>query len=345
MAIAVDLLGGDHAPEAPLRGALDARSGMAVPLLLVGPRDPVRSLLDATPGEASGGAPVQFVEASDRIGMEEHPVEAVRKKRDASLVVAARLLKEGRASALVSAGNTGAVLAASLLHVGRLPGVERPALAVVLPLFEGPVVLIDAGANVDCRPSHLLQFGVLGRAFARVLLGIQRPRVGLLNIGEEPSKGNEAAQQAHGLMAGRIDGFVGNVEGKDVFAGACDVVVCDGFVGNVLLKSMEGFASSLLGAIRQAALQTVRGRLGGLLLKPALGGLRDRLDYRTYGGAFLVGVRGVVVVAHGRSDERAMSNAVRMAARGVQDGLVAALEAAVAELSKGERADGIGQRP
>ncbi len=345
MAIAVDLMGGDHAPHAPLRGALEARSGVAMPLLLVGPRDRMQSLLDASPADAAGAAPVELVDAPEQIGMDEHPVEAVRRKPGASLVVAARLLREGRASALVSAGNTGAVLAASLLHVGRLRGVERPALAVVLPLFGGPVVLIDAGANVDCRPSHLLQFGMLGGAFARVLLGIERPRVGLLNIGEEPTKGNEAAQQAHRLMAERVEGFVGNVEGKDVFAGACDVVVCDGFVGNVLLKSIEGFASSLLGAIRQQALETVRGRLGGLLLKPALRRLRDRLDYRTYGGAFLVGVRGVVVVAHGRSDERAMANAVRMAARGVQEGLVAALESAAAELSKGERADGIGQRP
>lgn len=345
MAIAVDAMGGDHAPEAPVRGALRAGDIPGMPLLLVGRKEEVAPLLARAGSGAAPAGGVEVVDAPDRIAMDEHPVEAVRRKPGASLVVAARLLREGRADALVSAGNTGAVLAASLLHVGRLPGVERPALAVVLPLFEGPLVLIDAGANVDCRPGHLLQFGLLGSAFARVLLGIARPRVGLLNIGEEPTKGNEAAQEAHRLMAERVQGFVGNVEGKDLFAGACDVAVCDGFVGNVLLKSMEGFASALLQQIRRAALASPAGRLGGLLLRPALSGLRERLDYRSHGGAFLVGVRGVVVVAHGRSDERAMESAVRLAARGVREGLVPALQAAVAELGRGERADGVGQRP
>lgn len=342
MAIAVDAMGGDHAPQAPVLGALQAGPELDEPVLLVGSREAVSPLLESHRAGRSGAGQFELVEAAEQIGMEEHPVEAVRKKRDASLVVAARLVKEGRASALVSAGNTGAVLAASLVHIGRLAGVERPALAVVLPLFSGPAVLIDAGANVDCRPSHLLQFGVLGSAFARTVLGIERPRVGLLNIGEEPTKGNEVAQEAHGLMARRMEGFVGNVEGKDVFAGACDVVVCDGFVGNVLLKALEGFASALMGEIRRAALGSVRGRLGGLLLKPALAGLRERLDYRSYGGAFLVGVKGVVVVAHGRSDPHAMANAVRLAARGVRERLVAVMEAAVAAISKGERPDGDG---
>lgn len=339
MAIAVDAMGGDHAPHAPVFGAVRASTELDLPVLLVGSQAAVGPLLEEQASGRRAGR-LELVEAAEQIGMDEHPVDAVRKKRNASLVVAARLVKEGRAAALVSAGNTGAVLAASLFHIGRLPGVERPALAVVLPLFSGPAVLIDAGANVDCRPSHLLQFGVLGSAFARAVLGIDRPRVGLLNIGEEPTKGNEAAQEAHRLMAERLQGFVGNVEGKDVFVGACDVVVCDGFVGNVLLKAVEGFASALMGEIRRAALQSVRGRLGGLLLKPALVGLRERLDYRSHGGAFLVGVRGVVVVAHGRSDERAMDNAVRLAARGVRQGVVAAMEAAVADVSKGERTHG-----
>lgn len=342
MAIAVDAMGGDHAPQAPVLGALQAAPELGEPVLLVGSREAVSPLLEGHQAGRVGAGRLDLVEAAEQIGMDEHPVEAVRKKRDASLVVAARLVREGRASALVSAGNTGAVLAASLFHIGRLAGVERPALAVVLPLFSGPAVLIDAGANVDCRPSHLLQFGVLGGAFARVVLGIERPRVGLLNIGEEPTKGNEVAQEAHRLMARRLEGFVGNVEGKDVFAGGCDVVVCDGFVGNVLLKALEGFASALMGEIRRAALESVRGRLGGLLLKPALAGLRERLDYRSYGGAFLVGVKGVVVVAHGRSDPHAMANAVRLAARGVRQRLVAVMEAAVEEVSKGEGPDGDG---
>lgn len=340
MAVAVDAMGGDYAPGAPVLGALRAAASLDMPLLLVGRGERVREVLASRGPQRA--AVVEVVEAPETIGMEEHPVEAVRHKRNASLVVAARLVKEGRASAMVSAGNTGAVLAASLMHLGRLPGVERPGIAVVLPLFSGPVVLIDAGANVDCRPGHLLRFGLLGGAFARAVLGVERPRVGLLNVGEEPTKGNEAAREAHRLMAEGLPGFVGNVEGKDIFAGACDVVVCDGFVGNVLLKAVEGFASALMGEIRSAAVRTLRGRLGGLLLKPALAALRERLDYRSHGGAFLVGVRGVVVVAHGRSDARAMENAVRLAARGVRQQVVAAMEAAVAQGSEGEQARGDG---
>ncbi|MEW6046462.1 MAG: phosphate acyltransferase PlsX [Bacillota bacterium] len=335
MAIAVDAMGGDHAPQAPVRGTLAAAGSVDVPVMLVGSPDAVQSLIGERPG-GGASATVRVVPASEQIGMDEHPVEAVRKKRDASLVVAARLVKEGQADALVSAGSTGAVVAASLFHIGRIEGVERPALAIVLPLFSGPVVLIDGGANVDCRPSHLLQFGVLGQAFARAVLGIEKPRVGLINIGEEPTKGNEAAQEAHRLMAAKLAPFAGNVEGKDVFAGACDVAVCDGFVGNVLLKAVEGFASALMGELRRLALTSARGRLGGLLLKPALRGLRDRLDYRSYGGAFLVGVKGVVVVAHGRSDEKAMENAVRLAARGVKQQVVAAMRSAIEEVYRGE---------
>lgn len=319
MTIAIDAMGGDHAPQAPVRGAVRVAGEQGPPLVLVG--DPAVMEPFAADIQPQGER-IRVVVASEQIRMDEHPVEAVRKKKDASLVVAARLVRDGQAGALVSAGSTGAVLAASLLHIGRIRGVERPAIAVVLPMFTGPVVLIDSGANVDCRPAHLLQFGVLGDVFARVVLGIARPRIGLVNIGEESEKGNEVAVQAHTLMRSHLEHFAGNVEGKDVFTGACDVAVCDGFVGNVVLKAVEGFASALLGEIKRAATRNARGKLGGLLLKPALAGLRERLDYRTHGGAFLIGVRGVVVVAHGRSDETAMANAVRLARQGVVRGLV-----------------------
>ncbi|WP_324717689.1 phosphate acyltransferase PlsX [Carboxydochorda subterranea] len=329
MALVVDAMGGDDAPRSPVRGALQAAADVPGPIELVGLPTAIEPLLQG----AASGERIRVVAATEQIGMDEHPVEAVRKKRDASLVVAARRVKElGAEGALVSAGSTGAVLAASLLHIGRIPGVERPAIAIVLPLFTGPVVLLDGGANVDCRPSHLVQFGVLGRVFARVVLGIPEARVGLLNIGEEETKGNELTIAVHPLMRRHVPGFVGNVEGKDVFAGACDVVVCDGFVGNVLLKSIEGFAAALLGEIKRAAAASVKGKLGGWLLKGALSSLRARLDYRSYGGAFLIGVRGVVVVAHGRSDEVAMANAVRLAHRGVRGDLVASIGEAIQRL-------------
>lgn len=333
MRIALDAMGGDRAPLATVRGALLAAPQLQARIALVGDVARLREVAGGQ-GERLEQAGLELVEAPQSLAMDEHPVEAVRRKPRSSLVVAARLVGQGEADALVSAGNTGAVVAASVLHIGRLPGVERAAIAVVLPLPSGPVVLVDAGANVDCRPQHLLQFGVLGAAFARGVLGVEPVRVGLLNVGEEPIKGNEAAVQAHRLMRERLAGFVGNVEGRDLFTGACDVAVCDGFVGNVLLKALEGFSQALLDALRRTAMGSLRGRIGGLLLRPALRALRERLDYRTYGGSFLLGLRRLVVVAHGRSDAVAIASALKTAARGVRDGVVQAMEAAVGQLTE-----------
>ena len=326
-------MGGDLAPQATVMGAHAASPDVDGTICLVGDEQALHRTARQA-GISLDGGPLEVVAADEVLGMDEPPVEAVRRKPRSSLVVAARLVAEGKADALVSAGSTGAVAAASVLHIGRLPGVERAAIALVLPLFGGPVVLIDGGANVDCRPQHLLQFGVLGTAFARCVVGIASPRVGLLNVGEEPIKGNAAAVEAHRLMAGRLEGFVGNVEGRHLFTGACDVAVCDGFVGNVLLKALEGFSGALLQALRQSAGASLRGRLGGLLLRPALRQLRDRFDYRRYGGSFLVGLRGLVVVAHGRSDAVAIASALRVAARGVRQGVVEAMGQAVAQVSQ-----------
>ena len=326
-------MGGDLAPQATVLGALSAAPELQGRIALVGDVARLREAASRHGAELEQ-AGLELVAAEETLSMEEPPVEAVRRKPRSSLVVAARLVGEGQADALGSAGNTGAVLAASVLHIGRLPGVERPAIALVLPLLSGPVVLIDAGANVDCRPQHLLQFGLLGGAFARSVLGVSKPRVGLVNVGEEPTKGNEAAVEAHRLMKERLEGFVGNVEGRDLFTGACDVAVCDGFVGNVLLKALEGFSDALLQALRRAASGSLRGRLGGLMLSPSLRRLRDRFDYRSYGGSFLVGLRRLVVVAHGRSDAMAIASALKTAARGVQGQVVQAMAAAVGQLAQ-----------
>ena len=310
----MDALGGDRAPGEVVAGALEARSDTLTPVL-VGPA-----------GLDTGG--LELVEATQAIGMDEKPAEAVRGKPDSSLVVACRLVAEGRADAVVSAGNTGAMLAASLLELRRLPGVYRPAIGVVIPSRRGPSVLIDAGANADARPEHLLQFAHMGAIFAEDVLGIEGPRVRLLSIGEEPEKGNALALEAHELLAAD-DGlrFDGNAESRDLLHGAADVVVTDGFTGNVSLKLLEGTIKSLLDALREEISATARGKLGGLLIRPAARGLRKRLDPDTYGGAYLLGLRGVVVIAHGNSSRTAVANAIRLAARGAERDVVGHLAA------------------
>jgi glycerol-3-phosphate acyltransferase PlsX len=309
--VAVDALGGDHAPEEILAGAHDAVTPGIEPIVF-GPPDLVVSGLTCV---ASDG----------RVEMDEKPAEAVRAKADSSLVRAVRAVGDGDADAVVSAGNTGAMLAASLLHVRRLPGVLRPGLAVVIPSERGPTVLLDAGANADARPEHLLQFGHMGAVFAEEILGVPRPTVGLMSIGEEPEKGNQLALEAHELLAGSSLRFEGNVEGRMLLAGQTDVVVTDGFTGNVALKTLEGTIRTLLAELRAEITSTALGRIGGLLIRPAATRLRQHLDPETYGGGYLLGLRGLVVVAHGSSSRRAIANAIRMAARGVEHDVVGAL--------------------
>jgi glycerol-3-phosphate acyltransferase PlsX len=309
--VAVDAMGGDRAPDEVVAGAIEARSTSIEPIL-VGP-----SALD-THG-------LELVEAPDTIAMDEKPAEAVRAKPNSSLVAACRAVAEGRADAVVSAGNTGAMLAASFLELRRLPGVARPAIAVPLPARRGPSVLIDAGANSDARPEHLLQFGHMGSIFAEEILGIPQPEVRLLSIGEEPEKGNHLTLQAHALLAESDLNFRGNAEAHDLLKGAADVVVTDGFTGNVALKLIEGTIRELLEALRAQIAATTRGKLGGLLIRPAARALRTELDPDTYGGAYLLGLRGLVVIAHGNSGRRAIANAIRLAARGVEHDVVGRL--------------------
>jgi glycerol-3-phosphate acyltransferase PlsX len=296
-------------------GALEAaRAGAGC--LLFGPESEIRQVIAADEGG------IQVVDAPVGISNREEPARAVRATPDASIVQAARAVAEGRADALVSAGSTGAALAASLLHIKRLPGVYRPAVAVLLPLPVGQVLLLDVGANVEVRPEHLVQFAHMGSAFSERVLGTERPRIGLLSVGEEPEKGTPDVVAAHEQLAGGDLNFIGNVEGTGLAAGECDVVVTDGFTGNVALKLMEGTARTIVRAIRDAARSSAFSKLGGLLLKPKLSGLRNRIDPERVGGAYLLGLRGLVVICHGSSSRRAITSAIGMASRGVEERIV-----------------------
>jgi glycerol-3-phosphate acyltransferase PlsX len=306
--VAVDALGGDRAPDEIVAGAVAAASPDVQPVLF-GPA-----------GIDTQGLPL--VETGAGIGMDAPPVEAVRANPDSSLVRAVRAVADGEADALVSAGSTGATLAASLLHIKRLPTVYRPAIAVVLPARAGPTVLIDAGANADARPEHLLQFAHMGAVFAEEIVGVADPEVRLLSIGEEDEKGNELTLEAHELLRGSDLRFAGNTESRHLLEGDTDVVVCDGFTGNVALKAIEGTIRSLLDAIRGELESSVRGKLGGLLIRPGARRVQRRLDPEEYGGAYLLGLRGLVVIAHGSSSRVAIANAVRLAARGVEHDVV-----------------------
>jgi phosphate acyltransferase len=309
--VAVDAMGGDRGPEEIVAGAVDAASDTLQPVI-VGPRG-----LDTRGFE--------LIEAPDVIAMDEKPTEAVRTKPNSSLVVACRAVGEGKAHAVVSAGNTGAMLAACLLELRRIPGVRRPAIAVTIPARRGPSVLLDSGANADARPEDLVQFAHMGAVFAEEILGVAKPEIRLLSIGEEPEKGNQLTLEAHRLLAATDLNFAGNAEGGDLLTGAADVVVTDGFTGNVALKVTEGTILGLLEGLREEITSTAVGKLGGLLIRPAARRLLKRLDPDTYGGAYLLGLRGLAVIAHGTSSRRAITNAVRLAARGVEKDVVGRL--------------------
>jgi glycerol-3-phosphate acyltransferase PlsX len=308
--IAVDALGGDNAPREVILGALDAAAD-GIDMVLYGPGS-----LDTQ------GLPL--VATTDQIDMAEKPAEAVRAKPDSSLVAAVRAAGSGDADAVVSAGNTGAMLAAGLLHLRRLPGVQRPAIAVPIPARDGVTVLLDAGANADARPEHLVQFAHMGSVFCEELLDVERPEVRLLSIGEEDEKGNQLTLEANRLLREEGDRlhFAGNAESRDLLFGVADVIVADGFTGNVVLKLLEGTIKDLLEVMRAEITATATGKLGGLLIQPAARRLRSRFDPDTYGGAYLLGLRGLAVIAHGNSSRRAIANAIRLAARGVDHRVV-----------------------
>jgi phosphate acyltransferase len=318
--VAVDAMGGDRAPEEIVAGALEAVSDEVEPVLF-GRREELEPL--------AGG--LEVVHADDVVAMDEKPSDAARDKRQSSMFAACRAVGEGSAGAVVSAGNTGAMLAAGLLEMRRLPDVHRPGIAVPLPAIGGTSVLIDSGANADARPEHLVQFAHMGAVFAHEVLGIDAPTVALLSIGEEPEKGNRLAREAHPLLDESGLRFQGNIESRDLLSHAADVVVCDGFTGNMALKLMEGTIKTLLDALRAEIASTPRGKLGGLLIRPAARRLRHRLDPDSYGGAYLLGLRGLAVIAHGSSSGTAIANAVRLGAQGARAEVVERVAARLAE--------------
>jgi glycerol-3-phosphate acyltransferase PlsX len=318
--VAVDAMGGDRAPEEIVAGALAAASDSVEPVLF-GRHEELEPLAEG----------LEIVHADDIVAMDEKPSDAAREKRESSMFAACRAVGEGDAQAVVSAGNTGAMLAAGLLEIRRLPDVHRPAIAVPLPSIGGTSVLIDAGANADARPEHLVQFGHMGSVFAEEILGIADPDVALLSIGEEPEKGNRLVRETHPVLEASHLDFVGNVESRELLAHAADVVVCDGFTGNMALKLMEGTIKTLLDEFRKEIEASPRGKLGGLLIRPAARGLRKRLDPDTYGGAYLLGLRGLVVIAHGSSSRTAIANAITLGAQGAAGNVVARVAARLEE--------------
>lgn len=316
MKIAVDAMGGDYAPAEVVAGAVQACQEYGIEVILVG--EP--AALEAELKKHSGnGLKPEIYPASEVIAMDEHPANAVKKKKDASLVVANRLVKEGIASGVISAGNTGAAMAASLFIIGRIQGIKRPAIASPMPTAKGVSVLLDAGANADCEPDNLVQFALMGSIYAERVLGLPNPRVGLLSIGEEETKGNKLTVEAHQLLKEAKINFIGNIEGRDVHRGDCDVTVCDGFVGNTVLKLSEGLAAVLFQQIKSAITSNMISKIGGLLVKGALRKFKARMDYTEYGGAPLLGIDGISIISHGSSNAKAIKNAIRVAAKAAEE--------------------------
>ena len=315
--IVLDAMGSDKAPEPEIRGAILACRHLDVRVHLVGPEELLRPKLREGLRLHSGGKklPIFIVPAREWITMEDKAAQAVRSKRDSSMRVGLKMVREGRAGGFVTAGNTGAAMATAKMVLGSLAGVDRPALATVMPTTTGhPCVLLDVGANVDCDPENLVQFAVMGHMYAKNVLRVPNPRIGLLSIGEEDSKGNALTRETLALLRALPINFLGNVEGRDLYNGLADVIVCDGFVGNVALKTSEGLAKLVRVTLRESLKSTVTSQVGALLSQKAFAAFKKRLDYSEYGGAPLLGVRGVCIVGHGSSNERAVMNGIRVAA-------------------------------
>lgn len=323
--VAVDAMGGDYAPAAVLEGVADALAAdQDLEVVLTGDADVIESF-------AASHDRCHAHATTETIGMDEHAAAAVRAKKDSSIVVGARLVRDGSADAFFSAGSTGACMAAATLVTGRIKGVSRPAIATIIPTSGPPVVLLDVGANADCKPENLVQFAHMGAAYAKIVLDVTEPRVALLNIGEEPTKGSQLAIEAHELMTLSVPGFMGNVEGRDIPAGVADVIVTDGFTGNVALKLLEGVSKSLLGQVKGVMMATPVTKLAALVLRGQFDELKARLDPDAYGGAPLLGIDGVSIIGHGSSSGRAVSSAIRVSAQAVRGQLTERIAQAVAQ--------------
>lgn len=315
MKIAVDAMGGDYAPEVVIQGTLAAVREYDVEVILVGDQPRIDNLLKKA---RYNGKSISSYLAQEVIDMAESAATSVRRKRDSSIVVGLGLVKEGKADAFFSAGNTGAVVCAATLSLRLLPGIERPGIAIIMPTLKGVSLVIDVGANIDPKPSQLLQYGIMANIYVQDILGKSNPKVGLLNVGEEETKGNDFMKETYELLSQAKFNFIGNVEGKHLFSGDCDVIICDGFVGNVALKVSEAVAEALQKFLKRHILSNPLGLLGGLLLKPSFNRLKKELDYAEYGGAPLLGVAGVVIIGHGRSNAKAVKNAIRVAKEEVE---------------------------
>lgn len=327
--VAVDAMGGDNAPAAVVQGAVQAVQDTGIAVLLVGQETAIRSHLhEGQPPER-----LKIVPADEVVEMHESASTAIRRKPDCSMRVAAALVRSGEAQAFVSAGNSGAAMAAAMFEMRMLPGADRAAIAAVLPnLAQGHTLLVDAGANVDCTPEMLLQFAAMGSAYAARVFDVERPRIGLLSIGEEECKGNGLTKAAYPLLQSAFDGFIGNVEGNHILDGTVDVVVCDGFIGNVALKMAEGTAEFILGSLKKSVHRSRLAKVGARMMGPQLRALKRLSDYAEYGGAPLLGVRGVCIIGHGRSTDRAVAQAIRLAARAASHDLVPEIQARLASL-------------
>jgi len=324
--IALDAMGGDNAPAAIIAGAVAALANPKITLMLVGQEEAINSELSKYDYDKSR---ISIVNAASVIENDDHPVAAIKAKKDSSMVVGLNLLKSKQAQAFVSAGNTGALLAGATLIVGRIKGIERPAIATVLPTTNNPFLLIDSGANVDCKPSYLVQFAMMGSVYMEAVLGVNKPKVGLINIGTEEEKGNALVKETYPLLGKSGLNFVGNVEAKELPFGAVDVAVCDAFVGNVVLKLSEGLSKALLGMVKDAMMSTLQAKIGAMLSMSALRGLKKKFDVSEVGGAPFLGLNALVVKAHGSSDARAITGAVNQCAKFISNDIVTKIESAL----------------
>lgn len=343
--VVVDAMGSDRAPHPEIDGTLAATRDLGVGVILVGQAERVVPELKRCGWRAQGERGIEFVEAEEVIGMDEPVATAVRRKKRSSLRVGTKLVTEGRADGFVSAGNTGAAMATAKMVIGMLPGVDRPALAAMIPTKGSkPVLLLDVGANAECKAFHLAQFAIMGDAYCRAVLGIARPSVGLMSIGEEEAKGNDLTKEAFSLLRDLSSlNFVGNVEGRDVFTGAVDVIVTDGFTGNVMLKLSEGLTEAMLSMIKRELISTAMTRAGAMLAKPAFRKIKKRLDYAEYGGAPLLGVQRIVIIGHGSSNARAIRNAIRSVKEFSEHRASERIERGIAETNAREQAELVNQ--
>ncbi len=314
--IVIDAMGGDFAPEEIIKGSIEAREAFRVKIKLVGNKDKIKTVAASSQLNLDG---IEIVPSSQEVSMNESPSEIIKKKRNSSIFIGSELASMGQGNAFLSAGNTGAVMACSLFNMKRIENVLRPAIAVVIPLSDRKFVLIDAGANADCKPQYLKQFAIMGKIYSENILGIDNPRVALVNIGEEEKKGSELVVESYRLLKSypKIN-FIGNIEGRELFEGAADVVVCDGFVGNVILKSVEGLANFFFGEIKQILTSGILAKLSALGLRNSFTMMKKRFDYEEYGGAQLLGLNGLVIISHGSSKSRAIKNAIKVAIEGLK---------------------------